>query len=248
MSSMILEVGKELLKSGGLSLISNGIVAGLQNKNLMEGIGSAINSALDLGIKTIFPNFIGEQISNLKDKVFNSGIGEGLGKVVEGIIDTGKNVLGIQTEDFKSITDVKSAVNNSSTIDEISKLFDNSINKLEKNNTIDNNVAKKLKKEKNNIIKNVEKNIDNSFNTQINDMEKLENYMSNWNTHFENQDFKSMEKEFKSMQKIMKTLLPIENAINNYHKIENIQSLIKNNGGSFNLSQEQLDLAGKLIN
>lgn len=248
MSGMILEIGKDLLKNGGLSLISNGIVAGLQNKNLIEGIGSAINSALDTGIKTIFPNFIGEQISNLKDKVFNSGIGEGLEKVVEGIIDTGKSVLGIETEDFKSITDAKNAVSNSSTIDEISKLLDSSISKLEKNNTIDNKVAKKLKKEKNTILKNFENNIDNSFKTQINDMEKLENHMANWNNYFEKEDFSAMEKEFKSMKKIMKSLIPIENAINNYRKIENLQSLIKSNGGSFDLSQEQINLASKLIN
>ena len=49
-------------------------------------------------------------------------------------------------------------------------------------------------------------------------------------------------------RQIMKSLLPIENAINNYRKIENLQSIIKNNGGSFDLSQEQLELANKLLN
>ena len=57
-----------------------------------------------------------------------------------------------------------------------------------------------------------------------------------------------MEKEFNKMEKIMKDLIPMENTFKNYRNIENLQNLIKNNGKNFNISQEEIELANKLIN
>ena len=56
-------------------------------------------------------------------------------------------------------------------------------------------------------------------------------------------------KEWKENQKIkdrLKEVLPIEQTIKQAKQIENLHLLIKNNGQDFNLSQEQLELAGIL--
>lgn len=234
-----LENEKELL---------NEIVNDIQNRCLKSEFGKAVNSALNVGIKIIFPDFLDDQIINLKDNMYENGIKEGFQKTINDSINAGKIILGIQNNNFEDISQLEDAIKAGGIIDGISKLLDKGINSLKKSKVIDNNIAKTLKEEKNVIIKSIEKNIDNSFSKQISNTEKLEKYISNWQKNYSEKNFEGMEKEFNKMKKIMKDLILIENIFKNYRNIENLQNLIKNNGKNFNLSQEELELANKLIN
>ena len=62
-----------------------------------------------------------------------------------------------------------------------------------------------------------------------------------------NKNFEGMEKEYIKIEKILNNLVPLEKIIEQARIIENLHNLIKNNGQDFNLSQEQLALAEKLI-
>ena len=55
-----------------------------------------------------------------------------------------------------------------------------------------------------------------------------------------------MEKEYKKLEKEISNLIQLEKTINDVRTIENLHNLIKNNGQDFNLTQEQIELAGKL--
>ena len=57
-----------------------------------------------------------------------------------------------------------------------------------------------------------------------------------------------MEKQYEKIETELKELAPIENTINQARTIENLHILIKNKGGDFNLSNEEVELAKKLIN
>jgi phosphosulfolactate synthase (CoM biosynthesis protein A) len=56
-----------------------------------------------------------------------------------------------------------------------------------------------------------------------------------------------MEKQYKKIQAELKQVLPLENVLIKARQLENIHNLIKNNGKNFNLSEEQLSLAERLI-
>ena len=56
-----------------------------------------------------------------------------------------------------------------------------------------------------------------------------------------------MQQEYSKIEKILNNLAPLEKTINQARIIENLHNLIKNNGQDFNLNQEQLALAEKLI-
>ena len=233
---------------GSAKELLNEIVNDFQNRCLKSEFDEAINSALNVGIKIIFPDFLEDQIINLKDNLYKYGVKEGFEKTINDSINTGKTILGIQNNNFENISQVEDAVQVGETIDKISNLLDTGIDNLKKSKIIDNNIAKTLKKEKNVIIKNIEKNIDNSFSNQVTNTEKLEKYISNWQKNYNEKNFEGMEKEFNKMEKIMKDLIPMENTFKNYRNIENLQNLIKNNGKNFNISQEEIELANKLIN
>ena len=93
----------------------------------------------------------------------------------------------------------------------------------------------------------VERNIESTLNGQVNSAKKVEKYIENWKEFYNNRDFDGMQKEYNKIKTELKELVPIENTINNAKYIENIHNLVKNNGIRFELSEEELDLAKKLI-
>lgn len=241
------EIQKNNLSLENKEEILSEIIAELQNKCLKSEFGKIVSSALDVAIREIFPDIIDDQIINLKDNIYEYGLEDGIEKTVEDVVDLGKSTMGILTNDFESITQAQEAISNGGTLDKISDLLDSGIDNLKKDKKIDANTAKILKKEKNTILNNVEKNIETSFSNQFNNLEKLEKYISNWNKNFEAKDFSGMEKEFNKMKKVMDELLPTENILIDYRTIENLHTLIKNNGKSFDLSDEEILLANKLV-
>lgn len=241
------EIEKKNLSVDNQQEILSEIIGEIQNNCLKSEFGKIVNSALDVGIRAIFPDVVEDQIINLKDNIYEFGIKEGIGQTVEDIVDFGKSTMGILTNDFESISQAQKAISNGGTLDKISDLLDSGINNLKDSKKIDSNTAKTLKKEKNAILNNIEKNIETSFSNQINNLEKLEKYISNWNKYFESQDFSGMEKEFNKMKKVIDSLLPTENILVDYRTIENLHTLIKNNGKNFELSEEEISLAYKLV-
>ena len=226
----------------------NFVVSEIQDKFLKNKLADIINKGLDIGIKLVFPNYLSEDILSIKNNLYENGLKEGLDKSIDNIVNLGRNTLGIVSKEFTSIEQAKDVVDSGKIAENISDVLDIGIEnfkKLEKNN---NQVEKELKNNKGVILENIEKNIDESFEIQIKDMKKLEKYMSNWNKYYENQNFDGMEKEYNKMKKIINNLLPIEETINKYKNIENLQKLIKNNGKNFNLSEDEIELSKKLIN
>ena len=55
-----------------------------------------------------------------------------------------------------------------------------------------------------------------------------------------------MEKEYKKIQAELKELMPLENTLKEARIIENLHTIIQNNGQNFNLSNEQVELANML--
>ena len=76
--------------------------------------------------------------------------------------------------------------------------------------------------------------------------QKLAKYEDNWKGYFENKDFEGMEREYEKIKEKLKELLPIENTLKDARTIENLHTLIKNNGQDFNLTDEQKELASLL--
>ena len=81
---------------------------------------------------------------------------------------------------------------------------------------------------------------------QIKSSEYTNKYISNWKNYYEEKNFEGMDREYKKIKKELKNLIPIEKTINEARTIENIHTLIKNNGQNFDLPKEVFELAEKL--
>ena len=217
-----------------------------QNNFLETTLGKTINTGIDIGIRALLPDYIEEQIIDLKDNLIKYGLKDGIKKSIDDAINIGKSAIGIVTGNFENISQVQNAIKTGGIIDNVSNLLDNVINKVYSKGLINSTVAKTIKQGKNVILNNVEKNIENTFNKQINSLEYTEKYINNWKQYYKNKNFEGMEIEYKKIEKEIKNLIPIEKTINEARTIENLHNLIKNNGQNFNLTQEQIELAEKL--
>lgn len=237
---------ENLDKNNEINLENNIVNENTQKRFLETTLGKTINTAIDLGIRTLLPEFIDEQVINIKNNLMNYGLKEGITKTIDEAIDLGKSAIGIVTGNFENVTQMQNAVQTGGIIDGVSSLLDTIVDKVRKEGLIDYTVASTIKQGKNVILNNVERNIEKSFTDQVRAAEYANKYIENWKNYFENKNFEGMEKEYKKIKNELKNLAPIEKTINEAKTIENLHNLIKNNGQNFDLTNEELELAEKL--
>ena len=197
------------------NVLNNNLEIEKEQKNFLETtLGKTINTGIDIGIRAILPDYIEEQIIDLKDNLIKYGLKEGIKKSIDDAINIGKSAIGIVSGNFENIAQMQEAIKNGGIIDNVSSLLDSVINKVQSNGLINSTVARTIKQGKNSILNNVEKNIENTFNNQIKALNYTEKYIENWKNYFENKDFNGMEKEYEKIKTEMNYLAPIEKMIN----------------------------------
>ena len=244
MDKLDIELEKDLNQNKSKSF-SESLVE-TQKKFLESDIGKAVNTALDIGIKAALPNLIEDQVIDIKNTILEQGFSEGIKEIISSGLDFGKSALGIVTGNFENVSQIQMAVKSGGILDNISDLLDLAIKFAKNKHLINNNVAGLIKQSKNSIIRSVGSKIEESLTNQIKSIEKLENYCKKWNSAYEKRDFDGMEKNYKNIESYLKKTVTLEQTINQARKIENLHSLIKNNGKNFDVTNEEILLAEKL--
>ena len=211
-------------------------------------LGKVINTAIDLGLRWVLPDFVENQIIDVKDSLLRGGLKEGIDKAINSAVELGKSVTGIFTGKFENVSQAQNAVKNGGIIDGISDVLDSTLSFTTKQGWIPSNVASLISQGKDVILDNVSNNIEDEFVNQLDHIEKLGKYENNWREYYNAQDFEGMEREYQKIKERLKETLPLDTTLKQAREIENLHLIIKNNGHNFNLTQEQLELAGFLVN
>lgn len=214
-----------------------------QNNFLESTLGQVIDSSVDLGLRAILPNFIEDEVIEIKDTLIKEGFSEAVNKAIDSAIDIGKSALGIVTGKFESVSQAEKAVEKGGIVDSVSDVLDFTLDKVSDMGLLSKNITKVIKSGKDALIDNVSSDIKKEFKTQNKNIENLNKYNNNWKESFKAKDFSSMEKYMKKINNLLNKTLPLENTIKNARTIENLHELIKNNGKSFELTNEELQLA-----
>ena len=218
-----------------------------QEEFLESTLGKIINTGIDVGIKAVLPDWLEDEIIEIKDSVLNDGFKEGVQLAISKAIDMGKAIEGIFTGNFESISQIKSVIKSGGLLDGISKLLDNVIDWAKKNKKISSSTAKLIKSSKKTILESIEKNIDNSLENQVIAIEKIDGYIEKWSNYYNAQDLTNMKKTYTRIENEMKRIIPIQDVLNRVEQVENLHELIVNNGGNFNLTEEELKLSTMLV-
>ncbi|MBR3325528.1 MAG: hypothetical protein IKG14_05750 [Clostridia bacterium] len=226
--------------------IDNQLIEKNQNSFLQSTLWTIIDKGINVGIRTLLPNFLEDKVIEIKDALFNNGLKEGAKKAITSAIDLGKKATGIITGTINNIYQAEETIKSGGLIDNISKTLNASIQSAVKNNSINEEIGNTIKKGNNVITKTIDNDIEKNFKNQISSLEKIENNSQNWKKAFKEQNFKDMEKEYKKIKENLKKVLPMEKTLKEARELENIHLLIKNNGQNFDISKEELELAKKL--
>ena len=217
-----------------------------QNNFLESTLGKTINAAVDIGLRWVLPDLIEDEVIDIKNSLIKGGLKEGIDTTINKAINLGKSAMGIFTGNFESISQAQSAVKTGGIIDGISNVIDVVLNKTTKSGLIDKNISSLIKNGKNVILDNVSKNIEETFTSQLEGIEKLAKYENNWKNYFKEKDFSGMEREYQKIKNKLNELMPLEKTIKEARTIENLHEIIKNNGQNFNLDENQIKLAQML--
>lgn len=219
----------------------------LQENFLKSALGQVIDNAVDIGLKSILPDLIEDEIINIKNSIFENGFSEGKKEAISTAVNFGKSAMGIITGQFENVEQIEMAVRKGGIIDSISDLLDFTIKKVNEKGIVDNTVSSLIKNGKNTILKTIGEKIEDTINTQVKSVKKLQSYCNKWNDYYKEKDFEKMESTYKNIEKYLKKTIPLENMIKEARKIENLHNLIKNNGNNFNITEDEKKLAEKLI-
>lgn len=218
-----------------------------QNQFLDTTIGKTVNTAINVGLRYLLPDVIENQIIDIKDTILKEGFKEGINKAVDSAIDLGKSAMGIVTGKFDNVSQIQTAVEKGGLIDTISNSIDFGLKVANESGIIPKDITKIIKTGKNVLIDNIESNIESTLTDQLKGVEKVNRYINNWNRYYKEQNFDKMELEYNKIREKLKDLVPLEEILKNAHKVENLHKLIKNKGKDFNISEEEIVLAEKLI-
>ena len=219
-----------------------------QSKFINSDLAKAINNGIDVGLRVVLPDFIEDEIINIKNSFLREGFKEGIETVVEEATDLGKSLIGIATGTFENISQIKEAVEKGGLIDTISDILDDGIKWLKDEKIINKNTYNAIKKGKDTILDTIEKNVGESLDNQIEALEKIDGYIEKWQKYYEAQNFSGMEYQYNKIEEYLENVIPLENTLIKARQLENIHELIKNNGKNFELTEEEKELANMLIN
>lgn len=218
-----------------------------QQEFLESTLGQIINTGIDVGIRAVLPEWLEDEMIEIKDSVLNDGFKSGVQMAINKAIDMGKAIEGIFTGNFENLSQIKEVIKSGGLLDTISKLLDNVITWAKDEKLISSSTAKLIKSSKKTIMKSIEDSIDNSLQDQVTAIEKIDGYIEKWNNYYIEQDLTNMKKTHTRIQKELEKIIPIEDVLTRVEQLENMHELVVNNGGNFNLSEEELELANMLV-
>lgn len=227
--------------------LDNDVTPEKQNNFLESTLGKVVNGALDLGIKSIMPDFIENEIIEIKDCLISEGFEAGINKAINNAIEIGRNILGVFDCNFLNIEQAEKAVMDGGIIDGISNVLDFVLNKIEKNTEIPSEIFNFIKEGKDFILEKIEDRIKENFNMQVSNVADINNYMNLWKDYFSVQNLDMMNEAYEKIQDSLGAIMPLEDIMKSAKEIENLQTVINNNDGDFLLSKEQIELSKILI-
>ena len=229
--------------------LENSLSTNLENQQssfLQSTFGQILDKGLNIGIRALLPDFVENDVIDIKDSLLNNGLKSAIDTTVDKVMNIGKSIQGIFTGKFENIEQVNKAVESSGILDTVSGLLDKTIKKITSEGVITKTVGNLISAGKDAILGNISSEIQNTYEKQLNGLVYLDKYINNWKNYYNNQDFEGMQKEYYKLKDRLEELMPLETTLNKARTVENLHKLIQKNGKNFDLSDEELKLAQML--
>lgn len=101
-----------------------------QAKNIKIDIGNLANAGLEFGLRTILPDFIEDDIIEIKDTFIEEGFIDGIQSIIDKAEDIGKSITGIFTGKFETVEQIKRLIQKDGILEYTSDIIDSILKKM----------------------------------------------------------------------------------------------------------------------
>ena len=172
-------------------------------KEVKINLPKVTNNALNFGLKAILPDFIEEDIIQIKDSFINEGFEKGLEEAKEKAEEVWKSVKGVFTGEFDTVGEIQKLIQKNGMLDTASDLVDKITKLLLSKKIINKTTYNLIKTGKKEIINALEGELNNYYKVDNYDFEGLSEQIEKWQKNYNDSDYESMEKTAKTILNIL---------------------------------------------
>lgn len=204
------------------------------------------NTVLDIGLRAILPDFLEEDVIEIKNAFIEEGFVEGLQTILDKLEDLGKSITGIFTGDFETVEQIKKLIQSDGILDGVSDLIDKITKKLLDSGKISKNTYNLIKSGKKEILNILKSELKNSYQEDTYSLEKLNEYCQEWKENYQKEDYEGMKKSLNKIKQRLEKSKVVEKIINEARTIEKIENYIEKKGSIDKLTEQEKELLEKI--
>lgn len=205
-----------------------------------------VSNVLDIGLKAILPDFIEDDVIEIKDTFIKEGFLEGVQEILDKLEDVGKSIIGLFSGRFETVEQIKRLVQTDGILDGISDLIDKISKKMMNNGKINKTTYNLIKTGKKEILNILEDELKSSYKENTYSLEKLNKYCEEWKENYKNKNYDEMKKSSNKIKQRLEKSEMVEDIINEARNIEKMQKYIEKKGSIENLSEKEKQLLEKI--
>jgi len=203
------------------------------SKNQNDFIGNmfknAINFGVDLGLKSLLPDLIEDQVIDIKNSILEGGFKEGVNTLVKKVNEFKNSITGIFTGNFNNIEEIHTATKQGGIIKTVSKGLSKGIDAGVKSGAIPKSIGGILKAGKTTMLNEFSNSLESQMRKEIQKFDILNDLNKKWYDALDQRDFDKMTKYTEKISVLSKDLVKFSNIIEETKKIEELHNFIKEN-------------------
>ena len=209
--------------------IKNNEISKNQNDFIGNMFKNAINFGVDLGLKSLLPDLIEDQVIDIKNSILEGGFKEGVNTLMKKVNEFKNSITGIFTRNFNNIQEINTATKQGGIIKTVSKGLSKGIDAGVKSGIIPKSIGGILKAGKTTMLNEFSNSLESQMRKEIQKFDTLNDLNKKWYDALDQRDFDKMTKYTEKISALSKDLVKFSNIINETKKIEELHNFIKEN-------------------
>ena len=209
--------------------IKNNEISKNQNDFIGNMFKNAINFGIDLGLKSLLPDLIEDQVIDIKNSILKGGFKEGVNTLVKKVNEFKNSITGIFTGNFNNIEEIHTATKQGGIIKTVSKGLSKGIDAGVKSGAIPKSIGGILKAGKTTMLNEFSNSLESQMRKEIQKFDILNDLNKKWYDALDQRDFDKMTKYTEKISVLSKDLVKFSNIIEETKKIEELHNFIKEN-------------------
>lgn len=209
--------------------IKNNEISKNQNDFIGNMFKNAINFGVDLGLKSLLPDLIEDQVIDIKNSILEGGFKEGVNTLMKKVNEFKNSITGIFTGNFNNIQEINTATKQGGIIKTVSKGLSKGIDAGVKSGIIPKSIGGILKAGKTTMLNEFSNSLESQMRKEIQKFDTLNDLNKKWYDALDQRDFDKMTKYTEKFSALSKDLVKFSNIINETKKIEELHNFIKEN-------------------